>query len=210
MLNTPEIGIIITTFILGASGWLVRKEISKFFKHFMIFVVMLSCLLQYFQIENAKINFIEKQKSDEKLLGKVSEIQNAVMDSKKRPAIDLEREQLTNMGRVYIVNKSSEPAYNVQVLPLTDKLNEKNISILGYGKEKREFIGNLSFDDIFPLTQIRVRVYFLDSASNRYKWEFLITKSEVISILRQYYKKLPNGGNDYEHPVVEYKSGKYY
>lgn len=217
MIGIPETLIIIITFIIAVIALLWQKGVTKAFKVSMILLLLCLAFFQYIQIYNSqnensslsdKLDKSEKQVK--KLTDEITKLHDAVAQSERRPVIDIEREQLPNIERIYIVNKGLEPAYNVQVSPLTDKLNQKNISILGNESGKREFIGTLSSNEISPLTQIRVRVYFLDSSSNRYKWEFLINKFEVISILRQHYKKLPNGENDYEHPVVEYKSGKYY
>lgn len=217
MIGIPETCIIVISFSLAVIALILQKEVTKSFKVLMIFLLVCLAIFQYNQIYNTQnenkdlSNKLDKSgKQVDKLTDEINKLQSIIAKSKRRPVIDIEKGHNKNRDKLYIVNKGLEPAYDIQVIPLTGRLNQKHISILGNSQEEKEFIGTLFFNDISPFTQLRVRVYFRDSSSIRYKWEFLINRHKVKSILRQHFNKLPNGKIDYENPVVEFKSGKYY
>lgn len=205
MLGTIEILIIIILFLFAASKWPFFKKRSKKFK--IIITLFLLCLapVQYIQTYMLNKNKSELSNSIKSVGSGNNEI---LMQAKRRPVIDLELEHSKNIDYLYIVNKGLEPAHDVQILPLSDKLKQKYISSLGNTNEK-ELIGTLFFDDYAPSTKIRVGVYFRDSNSIYYHWEFSVDRFGIQTILRQHYNKLPNGGNDFNNPIIEWKHGNY-
>ena len=205
MPGTIEILIIIFLFLFAASNWPFLKKRSKKFK--IIIILFLLCLAPVQYIQTYKLN---KDKSE--LLNSIKSVESGNNESftqtKKRPVIDLDLEHSKNGDYLYIVNKGFEPAYDIQILPLSDKLKQKHISSLGNTNEK-ELIGTLFFNDYAPSTKIGVVVNFRDSSSVYYHWEFTVDRFDTQSILRQHYNKLPDGGNDFNNPIIEWKHVDY-
>ncbi|MDB9822195.1 hypothetical protein OAC89_00665 [Deltaproteobacteria bacterium] len=205
MLGSIEILIIIFLFLVAASNWPFLKKRSKKFKVSIILFLLCLASVQYIQTYRLK-------KDNAELLNSIKSVKSGnneiLTHTKSRPVIDLELEHYENGDYLYIVNEGLEPANDIQILPLSDKLKQKHISSLG-NTNKKELIGTLFFDDYPPSTKIRVEVYFHDSSSIYYHWEFSVDRSGIQSILRQHFNKLPNGDNDFKNPIIEWKHVSY-
>ena len=132
--------------------------------------------------------------SQEQLLSKESE----------KSALDLVLNPYKNRYELYLENKGSGAAFDVLVQPYSSDLQQKKIAILGV--KGRELLGTLFFDG-YDSRKIRIAIYFRDSQSIRYQWEYIIDRFGVKTVLRQHFEKLPDGKMNYRKPVLDFEAG---